>query len=176
MGSTAVKNIVNIPVTAVFILAGGIASAQDAENPPVLKLDRIPSSPAFVGQTRAPAAPVSTYDVESVAGGLSTPWALAFLPDGGFLVNEYTTGQMRIINSEGSVSAPLDGLPEISHEGWAGLFDVALDPRFNDNRRVYFSYTAPSGDAEAPNIPRVARARLDIDNLKLEECRSHCGR
>lgn len=162
------KNIVNIPVTAVFILAGGIASAQDAENPPVLKLDRIPSSPAFVGQTRAPAAPVSTYDVESVAGGLSTPWALAFLPDGGFLVNEYTTGQMRIINSEGSVSAPLDGLPEISHEGWAGLFDVALDPRFNDNRRVYFSYTAPSGDAEAPNIPRVARARLDIDNLKLE--------
>jgi len=156
--------------TAVFaLLIARIALAQDAENPPVLKLDRIPSAPVFSGQTRAPAAPMSTYTVESLAGGLSTPWALAFLPGGGYLVNEYTAGRMRIIDSGGNISAPLSGLPEISHEGWAGLFDLALDPQFDTNRRVYFSYTAPSGDAEAPNTPRVARGRLDIENLRLED-------
>jgi hypothetical protein len=39
------------------------AVAQESENPPTLKLDRIPSMPAFAGQTRAPAAPVSTFEV-----------------------------------------------------------------------------------------------------------------
>lgn len=152
-----------------FLLNIGSVLGQEAGNPPVLKLDRIPSSPAFAGQTRAPAAPRSTYNVATVATGLSTPWALAFLPDGAFLVNEYTSGQMRIIKADGTVSVPIAGLPEISHEGWAGLFDVAPDPRFDTNRRIYFSYTAPSGDTEAPNIPRVARGRLDIDNLRLED-------
>lgn len=145
------------------------ALAQEAENPPTLKLDRIPSMPAFAGQTRAPAAPVSTFEVETVAGGLSTPWALAFLPGGGILVTEYTTGTMRIVEADGSISAPIAGLPEISHEGWAGLFDVTLDPDFGNNHYLYFSYTAPSGDPESPNIPRVARAELDRDALRLDE-------
>ncbi len=175
MGSSAVKIFEDFRVAVVVLLASSAAVAQDSGNPPVLKLDRIPSAPAFAGQTRAPAAPVSTYSVDTVAGGLSTPWALAFLPDGAFLVNEYTTGHMRIIAADGKVSAPLAGLPEISHEGWAGLFDVALDPQFHANRRVYFSYTAPSGNADAPNIPRVARGRLDIEKLRLDRCRSHHG-
>jgi glucose/arabinose dehydrogenase len=145
------------------------ALAQEAENPPTLKLDRIPSMPAFAGQTRAPAAPVSTFEVETVAGGLSTPWALAFLPGGGILVTEYTTGTMRIVEADGSISAPIAGLPEISHEGWAGLFDVTLDPDFGNNHYLYFSYSAPSGDPESPNIPRVARAELDRDALRLDE-------
>jgi glucose/arabinose dehydrogenase len=109
------------------------------------------------------------YTVTTVAEGLSTPWALAFLPDGAFLVNEYTSGQMRVIDARGVMSAPVSGLPEISHEGWAGLFDVALDPQFETNRRIYFSYTAPGPAAETPNIPRVARARLDIENLRLRD-------
>lgn len=145
------------------------AGAQEAENPPTLKLDRIPSMPAFAGQTRAPAAPASAFEVETVAGGLSTPWALAFLPDGGLLVTEYTAGAMRIVEADGRVSAPIDDLPDISHEGWAGLFDVALDPDFEVNRYIYFSYTAPSGDPESPNIPRVARAELDRDALRLSQ-------
>ena len=163
------------PAAATFISILTVATAvfpavaQESENPPTLKLDRIPSMPAFAGQTRAPAAPVSTFEVETVAGGLSTPWALAFLPGGGFLVTEYTTGTMRVVEAGGSVSAPIAGLPEISHEGWAGLFDVTLDPRFGDNRYIYFSYTAPSGDPESPNIPRVARAEFDRDALRLDQ-------
>ena len=76
---------------------------------------------------------------------------------------------MRIIDSEGIASESLLGLPEISHEGWAGLFDLTLDPDFEKNNRVYFSYTAPSGDPESPNIPRVASATLDVKGLRLKD-------
>ncbi len=53
--------------------------------------------------------------------------------------------------------------------GWAGLFDIALDPDFANNRFVYFSYTAPSNDEVSPNMPRVARARLDRELLQLSD-------
>jgi len=143
-------------------------SAQESANPPTLKLDRIPSLPAFAGQTRAPAAATSAYTVTVFADSLSSPWALVFLPGGEILLTE-NTGTMRIVHANGRVSPPLRGLPEISHEGWSGLFDVVLDPQFERNRLLYFSYTAPSGDADAPNIPRVARAKLDRDALSLTD-------
>jgi glucose/arabinose dehydrogenase len=141
--------------------------AQDVENPPVLKLDRVPSPPAFAGQTRAPAAARSTYKVETIVGGLSTPWALAFLPDGAMLVSEYV-GNLRLIDVNGNLSEPLAGLPETSHEGWAGLFDLTLDPGFDQNQLIYFSYTVSTGNPDSPNSPRIARARLNRDAARIE--------
>ena len=160
-------------LTLSIVLAAAIVSislplvAQDeSEVLPTLRLDRIPSSPAFSGQTRAPAAKTSTYSVETVASGLAAPWALAFLPDGEILINEYV-GNMRILRANGELSEPLRGLPEMSHKGCAGLFDVALDPKFADNQLVYFSFTGKPRDPDGKNIPRVGRGRLDRDNLQL---------
>jgi glucose/arabinose dehydrogenase len=143
-----------------------LAAQDESEVLPTLRLDRIPSSPAFSGQTRAAAAPKSTYSVETVVSGLSAPWALAFLPGGEILINEYT-GTMRILDAKGQLSGPLGGLPEMSHEGWAGLFDVALDPEFNENQLVYFSFTGKPLEPDGANIPRVGRGRLDRANLQL---------
>lgn len=149
------------------LLAAVVARAQEDELP-TLKIDRIPTLPAFAGQTRAPAATPSRYAVETLASGLSAPWALAFLPDGEILVTEYP-GTMRIVLRDGELSEPLAGLPEISTDGWAGLFDVALARDFAVSRRLYFSYTAPSGNADSPNISRVARGRLDRPGLRLTD-------
>jgi glucose/arabinose dehydrogenase len=141
---------------------------EESENPPTLKLDRIPSMPAFVGQTRAPAAGPSDFKIEVLAADLSKPWALAFLPDGEILINELT-GQMRILNNSGQLSRPLAGLPEISQVGWAGLFDVALDPDFASNQWVYFSYSGMPETPDGKNIPQVARGRLDRDELRITD-------
>ncbi len=141
---------------------------EESENPPTLKLDRIPSMPAFVGQTRAPAAKPSDYEIEVLVSDLAKPWALAFLPNDEILINELT-GQMRILDSRGQMSAPLAGLPEISQVGWAGLFDVALDPDFASNQRVYFSYSGMPESPDGKNIPRVARGRLDRDQLRITD-------
>ena len=160
------KRIVQAAHAVLLSLIASTGSAQDSEPLPTLKLDRIPTSPAFAGQTQAPAAATSSFTVTTVASGLSAPWALAFLPDGDLLITE-NVGNLRIVAADGSLSAPIAGLPEISNEGWAGLFDVALDPDFTDNQRIYFSYTSPSPAVDAANVPRVARARLDRDGLRL---------
>lgn len=94
--------------------------------------------------------------VRTVAEGLAHPWGLAFLPDGRMLVTE-RPGRLRIVEKDGRVSAPLDGVPEVFARGQGGLLDVALDPKFAENRLVYLSYSEP-GDGGAGTS--VARGRL----------------
>ena len=102
-----------------------------------------------------------------VASGLQNPWSLAFLPDGRMLVTE-RPGQMRIVGSDGSVSAPIAGVPEVHARGQGGLLDVAVSPNFADDRLIVFSYAEPTaGGARTA----VARARLDAEGLRLEDVR-----
>ena len=104
--------------------------------------------------------------VSTIASGLSHPWAIAFLPgDGGMLVTE-RPGNLRRIGSDGSVSEPVAGVPEVDARGQGGLLDVALDPQFGENRLVYLSF-AEAG--EGGNGTAVARGRLNEDLSALEE-------
>src|SRR5262245_12275426 len=64
--------------------------------------------------------------VETVAGGLVNPWALAFLPDGRMLVTE-RSGRMRIVTRDGHLSAPLAGVPRVLARSQGGLHDVVVD-------------------------------------------------
>lgn len=48
--------------------------------------------------------------VVEVAGGLQTPWALAFLPDGRMLVSE-RSGRLRVVSTDGELSDPVSGVP-----------------------------------------------------------------
>ncbi|MBR0564925.1 PQQ-dependent sugar dehydrogenase [Azoarcus sp. L1K30] len=100
-----------------------------------------------------------------VARGLETPWALAFLPDGRMLVSE-RPGRMRIVSTDGSVSAPLAGVPDVHASGQGGLLDVVLSPDFVRDRTIFFSFAQPT-----PNGARtaVARAVLAVDALRLDE-------
>lgn len=97
--------------------------------------------------------------VETFAEGLSHPWGIAFLPDGGALVTE-RAGRLRHVSAEGELSEPLAGLPEVDARGQGGLLDVALDPDFAQNRRVYWSYAEPG---EGGNSTAVARGTLAED-------------
>ncbi len=150
--------------------------------------------PAFQGQTDAPAPakPSPPVVVRPVAGGLTGAWAFAFLPDGALLVTQ-NGGTMRVVRSDGSVSAPLTGLPPMKSVAAQGLHDVVLDPDFARNRTLYFTYFAPpKGEAPASwpiehfyervwttpfaqrrtmdlGTERVARARLSEDLTKLED-------
>jgi glucose/arabinose dehydrogenase len=103
-----------------------------------------------------PAAAAALKPV-TVASGLVDPWGLAFLPDGRMLVTE-KAGRMRLVGTDGRLSAPLQGLPAISVGGQCGLLDVVADPAFASNQRIFFSYAepGPSGD----NSTAVASARL----------------
>lgn len=103
--------------------------------------------------------------VETIASGLHHPWAVAELPDGGFLVTERDYGRVRRISSSGDVSEPLEGVAKVfrfhGHAGsQAGLFDVKLDPDFQANRFVYLTYSKPT---DAGAAVAVDRAELQDD-------------
>jgi glucose/arabinose dehydrogenase len=114
--------------------------------------------PAFPGQTRAPYEKTAPYTVTVITDRLRSPWSLAFLPDGKFLVTE-KPGAMRIVDSKGIVSEPLRGVPAVSAIGQVGLLDVALDPQFPSNQRIFFTYSELVGEDHSNIV--VARARLD---------------
>jgi glucose/arabinose dehydrogenase len=119
------------------------------------------------GEGLAPRSPTpapveGVVRVETVARGLEHPWALTFLPDGRMLVTE-RPGRLRIVERDGRLSEPLGGVPQVHARGQGGLLDVALDPRFAENRLVYLSYAEPgSGGAGTA----VARGRLGDGRLE----------
>jgi glucose/arabinose dehydrogenase len=153
-------------------------------------------TPAFPGQTAAPAPsrPSAPFNVETIATGLTGAWAVAFLPDGNYLVTQ-NGGTMRIVKPNGFVSAPVEGVPGVKTIGAHGLHDLLLDPDFVRNRTLYFTYFAPP-PGEAPGawplhylyedvwtkplaerrllkigMEKVARARLSDDGTRLENVR-----
>jgi glucose/arabinose dehydrogenase len=90
--------------------------------------------------------------------GLSHPWAIAFLPDGGMLVTE-RPGRIRVIRNGVLDPTPIAGVPRVRTDGNGGLMDIALHPRFAENRLVYFTYTKPVENGKG--TPSLARGRLD---------------
>ncbi|MBO0764132.1 MAG: PQQ-dependent sugar dehydrogenase [Hyphomicrobiaceae bacterium] len=118
------------------------------------------SVPALDRTVKTTAGPLR---IETLASGLNHPWGLAYLPDGRMLVTE-RPGRLRLVARDGTVSQPLRGVPKVFAVGsQAGLLDVAIDPKFKDNRLVYLSYAeqGPGGASTA-----VARAELADGGLQ----------
>ena len=128
---------------------------QPIETRPPEKSD---DKPAFPGQTRAPYQATTPPAVATLTDQLHSPWSFAFLPDGKILITE-KPGAMRILDASGSLSPALTGVPAVSAVGQVGLLDIALDPRFASNKRIFFTYSEPVGDNNSNIV--VARANLD---------------
>jgi glucose/arabinose dehydrogenase len=109
--------------------------------------------------------------VESLAS-LEFPWGMAHLPDGRLLITE-KPGRLRIY-FDGKLSSPVEGLPAISYREspseQGGLLDVAVDPEFAQNRRIYLSYSEegppPSPARPADDDPRFG-GYLDLKDTRL---------
>lgn len=98
--------------------------------------------------------------VRVLARNLSHPWSLAFLPEGDILITE-RDGRLRVFRDGALDPSPVAGVPSVSTAGtFAGLLEVALHPRFAENRWVYLTYrTVPES--------RVALARARFDGSAL---------
>lgn len=109
-----------------------------------------------------PAVASAGYRIDTLAEGLEHPWSIAFLPDGRMLVTE-RAGRLRLLGPDGLRDAPVEGVPEAFVSGQAGLFEVALDPEFDDNQFVYLSLA--TGHARS-NHATLVRARWVDDRLE----------
>ena len=154
--TTAMKNSKQETLSG-FTIAVGVCLIFAA---PRFALAQAPRSPKPVPMNGA-------VQVETVARGLENPWALAFLPDGRILVTE-RPGRVRIVEPDGRVSKPLDGVPRVLARGQGGLLDVALDPRFAENRLVYLSYAEPGeGNTAGTAVARGRLAEGKLDDVQV---------
>jgi len=106
--------------------------------------------------------------VATVARGLEHPWAVAFLPEGQFLVTE-RRGRMRVVSAGGQVGPALAGVPAVAAGGQGGLLDVVTDADFARNRRIFFCFSEPAPGGASGNSTALARATLSADARSLQE-------
>lgn len=100
------------------------------------------------------------FRVETVVDGLKTPWAIAELPTGGWLISE-RAGALRVFRGR-QLSAPVVGTPEVWAHGQGGLMEVALHPDFDNNGWIYLGYSESGGKrkGKAQGMTKVVRGRL----------------
>jgi glucose/arabinose dehydrogenase len=98
----------------------------------------------------------------SLLQGLEHPWGMAWLPSGDILITE-RPGQLRRVRDGQLAPDPIAGVSKVFDSGQGGLLDISLHPRFEENRRVYFTYA--HGNTIA-NRTRVATAVLIGSRLK----------
>ncbi len=103
---------------------------------------------------------------ETIASGLEHPWALAFLPDGRILVTE-RPGRLRVVSPTGRVSEPLGGVPRVHAQGQGGLLDVAVDPKFTENRLIYISYAEPGQGGAGTAVARGRLGEADLEGVQV---------
>lgn len=121
--------------------------------------------PAFQGQTRIGAVQTATaVQTRVITSALNSPWGIAALPDGRFLITE-RAGNMRIVTSTGQVSAPLTGVPAVNSGGQGGLLGICLDPAFATNRMVYWSFSERLADG---NVTAIGKGRLSDNSSAIE--------
>lgn len=100
------------------------------------------------GPQEAADSSMGEVQIEEIADGLDHPWGIAFLPDDRLLVTE-RSGTLRIMRANNELSDPIQGVPEVFNNGQGGLLDVAVDPQFGENNRVYLSFSEPGDNGNA---------------------------
>ena len=101
--------------------------------------------------------------VSVVTKGLSHPWSVAFLPGGDMLITE-RVGRLRLVRNGVLQPEPVKGTPKVvSISTMAGLMDIALHPRFAENKWIYISYHKPVGmgkSADGKDFPLASNSIL----------------
>jgi glucose/arabinose dehydrogenase len=99
-----------------------------------------------------------------VVGGLASPTAMEFAPDGRLFVAEQR-GTLRVVKAGGTLATFLNISGRVDPAGERGLLGIAFDPGFSKNHYVYLYYTQrATGSVPAHN--RVIRITADGDGAR----------
>ena len=125
-----------MPIIGTALLAGHVLFAQPRANPAAPRFP-LPSEPVIADTFE------QKIKLTVIARGIERPWGLLPLPDGDFLVSVRATGQVLVIRKGKLDPTPLAGLPAMRTSRTTGMLDMALHPKFADNRLIYFTYHKP---------------------------------
>src|SRR3989344_461382 len=147
----------NLPIVLgiITVLTGGFVLLKFfSKNPPVSK--SIPE------QNSIPLPSSDIPQARVIAENLDTPWSIVFLPDKSMLITE-RPGRVRFIDSSGKLQGkPVATFDQVKEIGEGGLLGVTIDPKFSENRYIYFYYTY---EANGKTYNRVER--YQYSSIKL---------
>ncbi|MFC6687496.1 PQQ-dependent sugar dehydrogenase [Jhaorihella thermophila] len=131
------------------------------------------AAPAQAQDLQTSAGPVR---VETVLTGLDVPWAIAFLPGGGFLVTE-REGDLLLVRD--GRARRVRGVPRVRAQGQGGLLDVMVPRDHATTREIFLTFSkrltgGGIGTAVAAARLDANRARLDVPRVIFEA--AHVGR
>ncbi|MBD9638847.1 PQQ-dependent sugar dehydrogenase [Ensifer sp. ENS07] len=94
------------------------------------------------------------------AAEFSTPWAVAFIPDGRMLVTEKP--RRIFLTTQSGERREVGNVPAVAASGQNGLLDIAVAPDFAESSLIYITYVEP-GDSGSRLV--LARATLSIADM-----------
>lgn len=107
-----------------------------------------------------------SFRVETVAGGLTVPWAIVFAPDGRMIFTE-RTGRVRVFEKGSLRPEPLITIPDVEAKSESGLMGLALHPDFAQNGMLYLAYAYDSGTETLVRVVRFREAGRELTERKL---------
>jgi glucose/arabinose dehydrogenase len=146
-----------VPLALALLLIGCGGGGSDAFGPiaTVPGASPTPSPPPPPSPTPTPTT--TTAVSQRTITTFDTPWAMVFLPDGRLLVTE-KAGRLQLVTPAG-IKTQVSGVPLVVNANQIGLQDVALDPQYATNHRVWLTYAEAAAGGERL---AVARATLDL--------------
>jgi glucose/arabinose dehydrogenase len=118
----------------------------------ILALGLVISTPGAVSAATYPTLSVQ----REVASGLTTPWGIAFLPDGSALVSERDTGQIKRIDPIGAAGSNVTTIGRIKGVvpgGEGGLLGIEVATPQGSSTPVLFAYFTARSDNRVVRVP-----------------------
>ncbi|QBF31877.1 PQQ-dependent sugar dehydrogenase [Thalassococcus sp. S3] len=120
------------------------------------------SSAAFANTLESSAG---ALNITPMVTGLDAPWAVDFVPDGGFLVTERDGDLIYIADGTATRVA---GVPDVAARGQGGLLDVTVAQDFAQTREIFLTYAKPQSRGAGTAL---TVARFSEDGTALENSR-----
>jgi glucose/arabinose dehydrogenase len=112
-----------------------------------------PSGPTPRGSAAVPVPRVA----DTIVTGLTSPWGIAFMPDGSAFVSERDTGLIKCVTPDGHVTT-VGELTDVAPTSEGGLLGIAVHPDFESEPYLY-AYLSTDSDN------RLVRMRWDGQHL-----------
>lgn len=105
--------------------------------------------------------------IQSLAQNLSTPWEIAFLPDGTILITE-RGGDLVVLDGEKENRITI---ADVYEQGESGLLGLAIHPNFEDNRLIYLylSYATSSGIRNRVESYRLEDGQISDKRILIDD-------
>ena len=102
--------------------------------------------------------------LELVADNIDSPWSITQSNDGTLFYTD-KSGKLFSKNKSGEI-AEIKGLPKVSYKSQGGLMDIILHPNFDENKKVYLTYSKPKPDDADWSTTAVFCGVLENNELK----------